>query len=341
MNQEVMVSSEPLKILVKLPVKLGDTIMAAYFLRAVKKFYPNCQLHVVIAKGLTDLLILMPYVDDHYEFSKKEFPGPMGNYKFGKLIRSKFQYDIFFCLPFSFSSALAGFFTKSKKRIGYEKEHRGFMFTYAIKRPPGLHIVEEFNYLLENYTGKSIEFKPLKFKIGKPFSFNVSSKNNLVLNIKSGPPSRSIPIEKAISLVRSLLDAYPYNILLTGAPSEEEYIVQVKHAYQEEERLINLAGKTSLLELAYVLSESKCMVTTDSGNAHVANAVGTPTVVLFGAAHEHRAKPFDQTISKTLKMLDMECVPCESEHCKYNDNRCLSGIGNDKILAAVDSFIKN
>ena len=90
-----MISHEPLRILVKLPVKLGDTIMAAYFLRAVKEFYPNCQLHVIIVKELADLLSFMPYVNDHYEFSKSEYPGPIGNYKFGRYIASKFQYDVF------------------------------------------------------------------------------------------------------------------------------------------------------------------------------------------------------------------------------------------------------
>lgn len=340
MNQEVMVSSEPLKILVKLPVKLGDTIMAAYFLRAVKKLYPNCQLHVVIANGLTELLSFMPYVDDHYKFSKREYPGPIGNYKFGKLIRSKFQYDIFFCLPFSFSSALAGFFTNSKERIGYKKEHRGFLFTSAIKRPEKRHIVEEFVYLLEEYAEEKVELSPLNFKPEIYKSFELEKKI-LILNIKSGPPSRSIPSGKAVEIVNDILNKYHHQVVLTGAPNEANYISRVKEEFREDEKVLNLAGKTSIPELFFVISKADCMITTDSGNAHVANAVGTPTVVLFGAAHEHRAKPFDQTISRTLRLREMECVPCESEHCKYADNRCLSGIGNDKILAAVDSLIKN
>lgn len=335
-----MTIANPVRILVKLPVKLGDTIMAAYFLRAIKEYYPDSQLHVIIAKGLTELLAFMPYVDDYYEFSKKEYPGPLGNYRYGSMIASRQKYDLFFCIPFSFSSALMGFFTKSQMRIGYGEEHRGFLLTRSVKRPPNLHIVEEFNYLLESHTGRSVEFKPLNFIAESKPSFTFSEDNLLVVNIKSGPPSRSIPVSKAISIIHSLLLNYSCDVALTGAPNEIDYINQVKTAFSDNRRVMNLAGKTSLSELFYVISKAKCMITTDSGNAHVANAVGTPTVVLFGAAHEHRAKPYYQAISATLKSLDMACVPCESEHCKFGDNRCLAEIPNSAILAAMERLLK-
>jgi lipopolysaccharide heptosyltransferase II len=328
------------KILVKLPVKMGDTIMAAYFLRAVKDLYPNCRLDVIMAKGLQELAAFMPYVDHVYEFSKKEYSGPLGNYRYGKLLAGKENYDLLFCLPFSFSSALASYFTGAKVRIGYNTEHRAILLTKTIKRPGGLHIVEEFNHLLEEYSGKKIEFAPLGFKPEIDSAFALSDNRKLVLNIKSGPPSRSIPVHKGISLVGSFLDIFPHDIILTGAPNETDYISKVKDAYEQDDRVINLAGKTSITQLAYVISLAECMVTTDSGNAHIANAVGTPTVVLFGAAHEHRARPYDTSISRILKLTDMECVPCESEHCKYGDNRCLANIDNAAIISAMKELME-
>ncbi len=335
-----MSKSSDLKILVKLPIKLGDTIMAAYFLRAIKDFYPNCQLDVIINKGLTDLREFMPYIDHIHKFSKKEYAGPIGNFRFGRMIHEKFRYDLFFCLPFSFSSALAGFFTGSKKRIGYSTEHRGILLTKSIKKPEGLHIVEEFNYLLECYTGMKVKFKTLNFQPAMKPSFILSDHKKIILNIKSGPPSRSIPIKKAISIIKSIHKRFSYEIILTGAPNEKDYVTHVKNAFVDDDRVINLAGKTNLLELAYVISKAACMITSDSGNAHVANAVGTPTVVLFGAAHEHRAKPFDQSISKILRLHNLECAPCQSEQCKYNDNRCLANIENNQIVQAMDELLR-
>ena len=80
--------------------------MATSFLKAVKSNYPESQLDVIMTKGLTDLKFFMPYIDHVYEFSKKEFSGAIGNYKFGRMIAKNDTYDLFFCLPFSFSSAI-------------------------------------------------------------------------------------------------------------------------------------------------------------------------------------------------------------------------------------------
>ena len=315
--------------------------MAAYFLRAVKEVYPNSHVDVIVAKGLLDLLELFPYVDGYHLFSKSDYPGPKGNIQFGKEVQSKRKYDIFFCLPFSFSSALAGFFTASKERIGYRREHRGLLLTSAIKRPKGLHIVEEFVYLLKSHSGAEFSLTPLALQPKSIEGINKQAESDsIILNVKSGPPSRSIPIGKAIDLVRDLLEKFPHQIILTGAPGEVDYISKIKDAFLDNSRLIDLSGKTTLLELFFLISQAKCMVTTDSGNAHVANSVGTPTVVLFGAAHEHRARPYDDSISIVLKNMQLECVPCESERCKYGDVRCLSSIENASILSSVKQLLE-
>ena len=114
-------------------------------------------------------------------------------------IGNKKKYDLFICLPFSYSSALAGFFTGSKIRIGFNTEYRRLLLTKPLKRPPGLHIVEEYNYIFESYSGKEIEFRPLNFLPGKSKILDSNANKTLILNVKSGPPSRSIPIDKAIS----------------------------------------------------------------------------------------------------------------------------------------------
>ena len=327
------------KILVKLPVKLGDTIMAAYFLRSIKDYFPQSQLDVIVARGLTDLLTLMPYVDHYHEFSKQEYSGFIGKVRYGREVAREQKYDLFFCLPFSFSSALSGFFTRSKVRIGYSTEHRGFLFTQSVKRPAGLHIVEEFNYLLKSYIGGDIFFRPLGFMPKEIPWIDQSINKALVLNIKSGPPSRSIPVEKAVSIAKDVLQRYDFDIVLTGTSNESDYISAVKKEFSNERRVIDMAGKTNIAELVYLINKADCMITTDSGNAHIANAVGTPTVVLFGAAHPHRAKPYDQSISRILRMKNMDCVPCQSEYCKFNDNRCLSEIENAGIFNALDDLL--
>ena len=102
------------KILVKLPNKLGDAIMASSFLDAVKNYYPESQLDVIMAKGITDLKFFMPEIDHVYEFSKNEYSGLKGNYKFGRMIARNDQYDLFFVCPFPFHQLSPVFFLQAK-----------------------------------------------------------------------------------------------------------------------------------------------------------------------------------------------------------------------------------
>ena len=262
-----------LKILVKLPVKLGDTIMASAFLVALKRQFPDATIDVIMAKGLEGLKAFMPYVNHIYLFSKKEYSGPFGNYKFGREIAKYLKYDLFFCLPHSFSSAIAGFFTNSKRRIGHNTENRGFLFTDKYKLPPGLHVVEDYLNLLENYLGEKVTFNPPKLEFTENIDFSLPEKDYIVLNVRSGPPSRFIPIPKAVEIIKSLKEKYPYEVVLTGAPFEKEYIDEIADQVDADYPVINLAGKTSIIELGWVLKNAIAMITTDSGNAHFANAL--------------------------------------------------------------------
>ena len=328
------------KILVKLPNKLGDTIMASSFLDAVKNYYPESQLDVIMAKGITDLKFFMPEIDHVYEFSKNEYSGLKGNYKFGRMIARNDQYDLFFCLPFSFSSAISGFFSSSKIRVGYNTEGRGLLFNKSYKLPPDLHVVEDYIGILEQFLDRKIHFSPPQLVINESIDFALPDKDYIVFNVRSGPPSRFIPITKAVELIKVLKEKYPYAIVLTGAPFEKNYINEIEDQVKADFPVINLAGKTSIIELGWVLKNATAMITTDSGNAHFANALGTKTVVLFGAGLQSRCHPYNKKIFRPLQLLEMECVPCRSELCKYNDNRCLANIENDLILKSMEELLK-
>lgn len=313
--------------------------MSTSFLKAVKSHFPESQLDVIMGKGIKDLRFFMPYIDHVYEFSKKEYPGPIGNYKFGRMISKKETYDLFFCLPFSFSSAISGFFSSSKTRVGYSTEGRGVLFNSSFKLEPDLHVVEDYIGLLENYLAKKIHFDPPQLEINQAIDFALPDEEYIVLNVRSGPPSRFIPISKSVEIIKTITGKYPYPIVLTGAPFEKDYINEIENQVKQKYPVTNLAGKTSIIELGWVLKNAKAMITTDSGNAHFANALGTKTIVLFGAGLQSRCHPYNKKIFRPLQLLEMECVPCRSEKCKYGDNRCLSNIDDRLILNSLQELL--
>src|ERR1044071_2596743 len=118
-----------MKILIRLPNWLGDVVMCAAFVQQLRALYPDDTIDVIVKKELVDVVHLFPDVRNIFLFSKKENPGIIGAYRFGKSISQKEKYDLFFCLPESFSSALMGYASGAKKRIGFGKELRSLLLT--------------------------------------------------------------------------------------------------------------------------------------------------------------------------------------------------------------------
>jgi ADP-heptose:LPS heptosyltransferase len=193
-----------------------------------------------------------------------------------------------------------GFFTSSKIRIGCNTEGRGFLFNKSYTLPPDLHVVEDYVGLLEQFLGRKINFEPPQLVLHKPVDYPLPEEY-IVLNVRSGPPSRFIPVPKAVEIIRAVKEKYDDEIVLTGAPFEKDYIDEVENLMKADAPVINLAGKTSIIELGWVLQNARAMITTDSGNAHFANALGTKTVVLFGAGLQSRCYPYNKNLIRSLQ----------------------------------------
>jgi ADP-heptose:LPS heptosyltransferase len=96
---------------------------------------------------------------------------------------------------------------------------------------------------------------------------------------------------------------------------------------------INLGGKTSLPELAYLYKKARLVITTDSGPMHLAAAVVTPVIALFGPTDPARTGPYgkDHTIIRT----QLPCSPCFLKKCPTK--KCMKDILPEQVLAVVEN----
>ena len=78
-----------MKILVRLPNWLGDMVMSVAFVRQLVATYPSAEIHVIVKKGLEELLIFFPHISGSIVFNKQDYPGLLGAWKFGKEIGHK------------------------------------------------------------------------------------------------------------------------------------------------------------------------------------------------------------------------------------------------------------
>lgn len=317
-------------ILIRLPNWLGDMVMATAFVQAVAQEYPAATIDVIAKKGLDFLLDYFPPLGKSYVFSKADYKGIGGAWRFGKQIGRSKPYDIVFCLPNSFSSALMARAVGAKQVAGYRKELRSLLLTHHYPQPQGLHRVDEYVQLLRLFSGYNSHTPPVQLQLPA-----VQKQQRLVININSEAASRRLPVAKAVTLINAVRAQTEYPIMLIGSPTEAAFVQEVYQQLDTVDGIENRAGQTNLPQLLQLLAASTVMLSTDSGPAHVANALGVHTVVLFGAGNEKSTAPFNE--NKTIIRLgQLSCEPCVSNTCKqYATPHCLTLLSEAFVTQAV------
>jgi heptosyltransferase II len=323
-------------ILVRMPNWLGDMVMASAFVQAVAELYPGAAVDVIVKKGIDFLADHFPQAGDKYAFSKTEYSGIIGAWRYGKKIRASKKYDILFCLPDSFSSAVMAKATGAKKIAGYKKELRNFLLTHSYAKRKNLHRAEEYLDLLRLFSGSSSATPPVRLMVP-----GVKRENILVININSEAASRRLPAAKAISLIDAVRKNISQRIVLIGGPGEKAFVDEVYAALANTENIVNMAGQTSLPQLLLLLAGCIVMLTTDSGPAHLANAAGVHTIVLFGAGNESNTAPFNPN-KTVIRLGQLPCEPCVSNTCKkFDEPHCLTMLDDALIVQSVIAALEN
>jgi len=325
-----------MKILIRLPNWLGDVVMSTAFVAAVRETYPNSAVDVIVKKDLAGIAALIPGIDKVHPFSKQEYKGLGGVYRFGKNLRSE-KYDIFFNLPASLSSMVMARATGAKKRVGFAKEGGFFLLTNCYKAPANLHRVDEYLFLLEQFTGKNVAIRMVKLTPPP------TEKNNsrLLINFNSEAGSRRMPVDKGRAIISLLTSTFTgATLTFIGAPKEAAFVDELIAGADHRERIENFAGKTDLPGLAALMASSAAILTTDSGPAHLANAVGTPTIVLFGAGNEHNTAPYNRQNLTILRTGKLNCEPCVKNTCTlYGIPKCMQLLDELQMINALTVYL--
>lgn len=318
-------------ILIRLPNWLGDMVMSIALIKEVKRQYPDAAISVIVKKGLHPLLQFFPPLENQFIFSKEEYKGLRGVYRFGRMIRRQQQTDLFICLPDSFSSALMGWATGARQRIGYKKEGRNVLLTHSFNRKKNLHRVDQYLDLLSQFTGQPCATPEVTLQCTE-----VPLNNSIIVNFNSEAVSRRLPLSKAVSLLNTLRTSVPNQLVLVGGPADEPFVKEVLQHCASQQDIVNVAGKTSLVQLVQLMQQAVAVLSTDSGPAHVANALQVPGVVLFGAGNENNTGPYNKSHTAVIRLGQLPCEPCVNNKCKlYGLPRCLELLDEKHIVATL------
>ncbi|GAA4322989.1 glycosyltransferase family 9 protein [Flaviaesturariibacter amylovorans] len=324
-----------MRILVRLPNWLGDMVMAVAFVEQLQATYPEAKISVIAKKGIHGLLPYFPPLEHQFIFDKGEQPGLRGLWRFGRHIKATAHFDLFFSLPDSLSAAIMGYATGAQHRIGYRNEGRSVLLTHTYTRPAGGHRVQEYLVLLERYAGSQLRNVQVRLNHSHP------RRDHIVVNVNSEAQSRRLTVAKAIELVSELRRQVTEPLVLVGAPKEKEFIDAVYAGLPHQEGIDNAAGRTDLTGLIEVLASARALLTTDSGPAHLANALGTPTLVLFGAGNERNTAPFNAGWNTVVRLNQLSCEPCLKNRCVcFETPQCLERLSSPGIVQQLQQALR-
>lgn len=333
-----------MRILVRAPNWLGDIIMSVGFFIKLSELFPKDEIHVIIKDKLSDIITLFPQVSKIYPFSKDNYKGFVGIHRFAKKLSKNNPFDIFFSLPNSFSSALMGYFTKSKIRIGYRKEFRSILLTKSYKKPSKLHRVEHYAFLLHEFSPLALQNLSIRLNFPEhnlPVVSNLPDNTvRILLNVNSEASSRRVPLQKAASIAKSLIKHFDCLIIFTGIAKDKQYILELMRLIDAPEKIVNLTGKTSLFELAAVIKTVDLMISTDSGPSHFANSLGTNLLILGGPADDRNTGPYEKNNYSIVRADDIPCAPCVKNECPYGTSQCLLDIKEELIIKHATQLLK-
>jgi heptosyltransferase-2 len=311
----------------------------ALFMR-LRQRHPQAAIDVLAPGWSLPILARMPEVREGIEL-------PLGHGEFGFAVRRRIglglrtkQYAQALVLPGSWKSALVPFFARIPLRRGYRREFRYGLLNDL--RPLDKAIlpttVQQFLALAEDGAVKQAPPIPQpRLRHDAPRAASLQQQLGLDLHkpavaLMPGAeygPAKRWPAEYFAELSGRLAGA-GYQVWVLGSAKERELGAGITQGRAD---IHDLSGRTRLEDVVDLLASAQAAVSNDSGLMHVAAAVGTRLVAIYGSSSPRMTPPLSPAAQ--LLYLGLDCSPCFQRNCPLGHLNCLRQIGVDQVFAAL------
>ncbi|MFA5146139.1 MAG: lipopolysaccharide heptosyltransferase II [Candidatus Omnitrophota bacterium] len=338
------------KILIIRLDRIGDVVLSTPAMRAIREAYPASHIACMVRPHAADIVMGSPYIDEVLIYDKDgAHKGLRGTLSFaGALRRSRF--DAAVILHPTGRTHIIAFLAGIPERIGYDKKW-GFLLTKRLPHLKQLGMKHESEYTLDIVRHMGIEPKDLSLymplspesekKIDSIFAGNGIRREDtvIVLNPGASCPSKRWPCKNFAQLGEVLCDRFRAKIVVAGGKGDVETGKGV--AGSMKAGVLDLSGKTTVADLASIFRRSKLLISNDSGPVHIACAVGTPVVAIFGR-NDRGLSPVRWGPSGKGDIVlhkDVGCGVCLAHNCKIGF-KCLEAVTVEEVVAAAGKILK-
>ena len=333
------------KILVTQTAFLGDVILSTPVVREINKIFRYSQIDVLTRPDTQIVFKYNPYVNKTLVFDKKGKRKKLASFiELVKLFR-EIEYDLAISIQSSFTSAMLMVLGKIPNRVGFDMQK---FLTIPIPYDNNLHTREKALSLLKPFFNEEFDSQTQLFwsqredeKAQRIFDI-ISSQSNYVVGIAPGSvwQTKRWLKEYYISLAR-MLTHENFSLVFIGGKTERELCHEI--IAKSRAHAFNLAGDLNVLESAALIDRLDLMITNDSAPLHIANAVKTDVLAIFGpTVKEFGFYPFRE--NDRMLEIPLYCRPCGKHggrYCPERHYKCMRLVTPEMVFDAVNSMIES
>lgn len=337
-------SSQPIRrlLIVKMS-SIGDVAHALPVVTAIKKIMPDLFLGWVVRRRCADLLRGNPDIDRLYVIEDNANVGVLPD--LSAQLRAD-RYDTVFDMQGLFMSGLVSLISGAPRRIGLDRNRELNKLFMTDASVPGkdsdrhpTDILSGFLALLSEDAQPSD--KPHRFlaHAERPFAVEVLRglrKPVIALNTGASTVYKRWPLQYWEELAKWIVDSGG-SVALLGGESDAVPTRVIEEAVEAPAHVRNLAGRTSLRQLAAVIGRCDMMVSGDTGPLHVATLIGTPTVSVYGPTSPRRTGPYGRGHLVLYK--ELPCSPCNRRPTCNGRVDCMKQITPEDVIDAVTQVL--
>jgi len=333
---------QPSRILLIKPSSFGDIIHGLPALAACKGHWPDAQIDWAVKREWAGLLAGHPLLR-RVVF----FPGTVwkGLRAWPALRRE--DYDLVIDLQGLLRSGLYAALTGCPVRVGFDDSREGssWFYSHRVKvSNDAVHAVDRCLDLVRRIGVKTAPAPAFPVPDGKKEQEWVDDlwrrhqirdgEALCIVHPSARWETKRWPAERFAQLADGLIARERMRIIIVGSAAEASQIEEMSR--QMSQPAINLAGQTDLLQLAALLRRANLLVSNDSGPIHLAAAVGTPVVAIFGPTDPSRVGPYGD--GHVVLRKDVDCSRCSWRAC-IRDALCMKAIGVSEVFEAVRAVV--
>lgn len=342
------------RILIVGPSWVGDMVMSQSLFKALKQNNPDCTIDVLAPAWSLPILARMPEVNkglvlpfNHGELKITQ------RYQLGKKLRA--QYDQAIVLPNSLKSALLPFFANIKQRTGWRGEMR-----YGLLNDVRMLNKEQFPLMVERFVALAYpENATLPENLPRP-QLNTTAEslqavqqkyglNNSLLKEKRKAlvicpgaefgNSKQWPEEHYAAVANQKIKE-GWQVWILGSRNDSKTTEKIFSLIEKPNQkfCINLASRTDLVETIDIIALADAVITNDSGLMHIAAAVNTPLVVVYGSTSPQFTPPLNDKVK--LIVSDISCAPCFKRTCRFGHRKCLVDQLPQNVLNKLEQLLR-